>query len=556
MSVFKQLIKKKKLPTLLLASSMFFTGASGIIVQNILIMSASNILGNTIAQVAITVAIMLGFMGIGGTYQKYIKTKLLEKFALIEITLAIMTGFAPIALYATYAVMPEHFELIQYFWIAAIGFMMGLEIPIISRLNEEFQPDLKDNLASVITMDYIGSMIGGGVWVWLFLGKVDLSSSAFITASMNLTVAVITFFYFSKREQQSVIKMCGVLTVTIGAIIFGYTNADKWEVSLQQKLYDDPIVFHERTRYQDLTVTKDKKVEDYRLYINGNLQFSTTDEKVYHEFLVHPVMEVAKRKKNVLVLGGGDGMAVRELLKYDEVESITLVDLDKEMIDIFTNDPIMSKLNSGSFKDARVTTNTPDVSSTLQRAVFLKDDKNKPVRDGYVDVFIIDAFSFVQTPKDKLFDVVIIDFPDPSMSELSKLYSKEFYIHLHNVLSPDAVMSIQSTSPFHAKESFLCIGRTFESAGYKAIPYHHNVPSFGDWGWYLVWPGKETKSEMHNNFCGIQKFNVPLSYLTTELLASSVHFGKGYLESKHDGINTLMNPVLLTYYLNDSWKIE
>jgi spermidine synthase len=556
MNIFGQLIKKKNMPTFLLASSMFFTGASGLIVQNILIMSASNILGNTIAQVAITVAIMLGFMGIGGTYQKYIKTNLLAKFATIEVILAIMTGFAPIALYATYAVMPEHFELIQYVWIASIGFLMGLEIPIISRLNEEFQPDLKDNLASVITMDYIGSMVGGGIWVWLFLGKVDLSSSAFITASMNLFVAVITFFYFSKRKNKSVIKMSMAIMVAVGAMVFGYTHADSWEKSLQQKLYEDPIVFHKRTKYQDLTATKDKKIDDYRLYINGNLQFSTTDEKIYHEFLIHPVMEVSKSKKNILVLGGGDGMAVRELLKYDEVESITLVDLDKEMIDIFTNDPIMSKLNGGSFKDARVTTSSPTSIKAGKRAIILTDDNNKKIKDGYVDVFIVDAFSFVQKSKDKLYDVVIIDFPDPSMSELSKLYSKEFYIHLHNVLSPDAVMTVQSTSPFHAKESFLCVGRTFESAGYKTIPFHHNVPSFGDWGWYLVWPGCVEEKEMKEKFTSIEKFNVPLSYITPELVTASVFFGKGYLDAEKDGVNTLMNPVLLTYYLNDSWKIE
>ena len=535
---------------------MFFTGASGIIVQNILIMSASNILGNTIAQVAITVAIMLGFMGIGGTCQKYIKNNLLEKFAVIEITLAIMTGFAPIALYATYAVMPEHFELIQYALIASIGFLMGLEIPIISRLNEEYQPNLKDNLASVITMDYIGSMIGGGIWVWFFLGKVDLSSSAFITASMNLLVAIVTFFYFSKKESRNVLKITAVLGITITAMSVGFFNADTWEANLQQKLYDDPIVFHKRTKYQDLTVTHDKKLNDYRLYINGNLQFSTTDEKIYHEFLIHPVMELAPRKKNVLVLGGGDGMAVRELLKYDEVESVTLVDLDKEMIDIFKNDPVLKKLNGGSFSDARVSTLSPKLDNQGQRAVIFTDDQDRKIRDGYVDVYIVDAFSFVQKLSDKLYDVVIIDFPDPSMSELSKLYSKEFYIHLRKVLHPDALISIQSTSPFHAKESFLCIGRTFEAAGYNTLPYHHNVPSFGDWGWHLVWAGDISKKEMGDKFMNIDKFDVPLSYITPELVGSSVHFGKKYLDAKKHGVNTLMNPVLLTYYLNDSWKIE
>src|SRR6266403_1515753 len=190
-------MRKLTLPTLLLGISMFFTGASCFVVQNILSITASSILGNTFVQYGVTISLMLGAMGIGGTLQRYISSEnILAKYLFIEIFLILLTGFAPIGLYAAYALMPEHFILVQYLWIILVGLFIGFEIPIISRINETYQPNIKDNLASIMTMDYVGSMIGGLIWTFLFLGEIEIVTGAFLTAGINLIVSFSVYFYF------------------------------------------------------------------------------------------------------------------------------------------------------------------------------------------------------------------------------------------------------------------------------------------------------------------------------------------------------------------------
>jgi spermidine synthase len=555
-------------PTILLALSMFFTGASGFIIQNILSVTASSILGNTFVQFGITTSLMLGSMGIGGTLQKYIKNNLLERFVLVEMVLVLLTGFAPIGLYYTYAVMPEHFLLVQYTWITLVGLLIGFEIPLISRINEKYQPELSKNMASIVTTDYIGSMVGGLIWTFLFLGKIDISTSAFITAFLNMGVALLTYTYFVGINKQKLNKwMVGFIIVVCGAISIAPFYVTQWRVDLQQRLYTKPIVINKTTKYQNLVLTHDKAVDDYRLFINGNLQFSSLDEKIYHENLVHPIMTLKKAHSNVLVLGGGDGMAVRELLRYKDVKQITLVDLDKGMIDLFKENPILTTLNDSSFYNTKVHTmigGTKDVG--LSKSVYKYGSKydtstnefiNTSKKIAEVDIYTVDAYNFIKKRTDIKYDVVIIDFPDPSIIELNKLYTKEFYIHLMGVLKEDAMIAIQSTSPYHAREAYLCVGRTMESVGLNILPYHDNVPTFGDWGWYLAWRGDKPKDEVIKEINQIDKFDVDgLAYLTPNIIRSNLNFGKGMLESKNTDVNTLMHPVLIDYYVNSGWKIE
>ena len=546
------MLKKINLPTILLGISMFFTGASCFVVQNILSITASSILGNTFVQYGVTISLMLGAMGIGGTLQKYISgDNLLMKYLLLEMCLVMLTGFAPIGLYAAYTVMPEHFQLVQYLWISLVGLFIGFEIPIISRINETYQPNIKDNLASIITMDYVGSMVGGLLWTFLFLGEVELGKGAFITAGLNLVVSFGVYWYFVNKESKTLFDKVSLFAViTVALLVIGYSNSKKWEVDLQQKLYDDKIIFSKITKYQILTMTQDEN-EDYRLYINGNLQFSSLDEKIYHEHLVHPVLNAASIKDNVLILGGGDGMALREVLKYKEVRSVELVDLDPEMIKI-SSEGVIAKLNEGSFKDARVNTTSPKMKKHGLRNIYYEDEVDSVrVKLGRVSIYNIDAFNFVKDCG-KRYNVIIIDFPDPSHVEINKLYTKEFFITLRKVMVPGASIVIQSTSPYHAKEAYLCIERTMKSAGFETLCYHANVPSFGDWGW-IVGSNDKTVFECIKS---TKTYNVETSYIDHNVIQASLVFSKGMLTTKETEVNTLLNPVLLRYYNKESWKVE
>ena len=180
---------------------------------------------------------------------------------------------------------------------------------------------------------------------------------------------------------------------------------------LENSMYDDRVVFSKQTPYQKLIITKNK--EDVRLFIDGNVQFSTIDEYRYHEPLIHIPMNLVNHRENVLILGGGDGLAAREILKYSDVKNITVVDLDKEMTDLAVKNKVMAELNEGSFTNPKV------------------------------KILNEDAFKFLENARE-YFDVIIIDLPDPNNSALARLYSKEFYKVVKQKLARDGVVVTQA----------------------------------------------------------------------------------------------------------------
>jgi spermidine synthase len=538
-------MNKIKISSILLGASMFFTGASGIIIQNILSVTSSSILGNTFVQFAVTISIMMGSMGIGSYLQKYLNGKLLRYFVLTEIFLFFITVISPLFLYSVYVYAPSHFSFFQYLITFSVGTLIGLEIPLISRINQKYQPDLKRNIGNIFLFDYIGSMIGGLMWAYLIIGRMDLTDAAFLTGSLNLLVALITIMYFENTSKGLYRKLSPFLICLLVIPLFSYK--DIIHRSSSQRLYEEPIIFQKTTKYQNLVVTHDSEINDYRLFINGNLQFSSLDEKIYHEFLVDIPMRTAKERKNVLILGGGDGLALREVLEYEDVESVTLVDLDPEMISLFKNNELLSSLNGNSFKNSKVLTKEiPKTDTELKRRI-LKDNH----KISEVTVYTIDAFNFIRDT-DKLFDIIIIDFPDPNHVELSKLYSLEFYKHMANILTDEGVFSIQSTSPYHAKEAFWCIGRTLMSCDYLVIPYHYNIPSFGDWGWFV---GTKNLMDIEDRLKRAN-FNAKTSFISNDIVSASLSFGKPLYHTENYEINTLLNPVLLHLYVEKSWKVE
>jgi spermidine synthase len=277
--------------------------------------------------------------------------------------------------------------------------------------------------------------------------------------------------------------------------------------------------------------------------------------------MVHPVMSIVPwEKKKVLILGGGDGLALREVLKYKDLESITLVELDPAMVRLFRDNPVLGKLNGHSFSDPRVRIlKTDAVTPGPVTPVYMETDeidkKGVPAleKTSQVSVMIIDADRYIETIKEK-FDIVIIDFPDPGSVELAKLYSQEFYLKLKRILSENGMFVLQATSPYHAKEAFLGINRTIRAAGFNTLPYRNNVPSFGDWGWILAWKNHIPERVIRKKISSME-FTVKTEYLTvTQAQTFFDNWGKHDLESTDDCINTLMNPMLLWAYLDECWK--
>lgn len=557
---------KSQIFIFLLCLSMLSTGACGLINEYVLATVSTFILGNSHKQWSIVIGIMMFMMGIAAMVQNFIKDKnLIEKFIFVEILMALFCSTAPLGVYAAHALMTDHFTLILYCYISIIGFLIGFEIPLIIRINKNYAETLRTNLAYILTMDYVGGFIGMIVWVNWLMVSFPLTEVSFILAGFNFFVAILTYSFFLKEKvvnkKMTYLILAGI-AITLYILAYGYLNNRNLNIQLEQKMYDDPIVFTKTTEYQHLVMTHYPTTDDYRLYINGNTQFSSLDEAIYHEQLIHPAMALVPDHAKVLILGGGDGLALREVKKYADVKKITLVDLDPEMTKFAATNTIMTKLNNNAFDDVRVKIVEHNaVSSEGTRPIWMETDKldNKgneiTEKVTTVNILNLDADKFIGSISES-YNVIFIDFPDPNSIELAKLYSKEFFLKLKHRLAENGMMVMQSTSPYHAKETYLAIQRTMNAAGLKTIPFHDNVPSFGDWGWFLIWKSKKSKEQVLSQIDSIEKFLVETRYLKPEAFRSALSFGKGWLTPKFKEINTLMNPVILTYYLNESWKSE
>ncbi|MFK5892017.1 MAG: polyamine aminopropyltransferase [Pseudomonadota bacterium] len=544
----------------LLGFCMFSTGASGLVNEYILATMSTYILGNSIEQFSIIIASMMLMMGLSGWVQQSISdTKLISSFINIEVLMAILGSFAPIAIYTAFGLLHDHFLIVHYFFILSIGFLIGFEIPIVMRIINSYAVDIKHNLKVVYAMDYIGAFVGAIIWVKYLLHNYPLTEISFIVSGFNFLIASLTIIYFFKKKLITHLSILLILAVTALLLIYGYQQNRDWNIYLEQKFYDDPIVESLTSKYQHLVLTENKKLADIRLYINGNTQFSSLDEVRYHELLVHPAMNLAKKIDNVLILGGGDGLALREVLKFKQVKQVTLVDLDPQMVQLASTNTHLIKLNQSAFADARVHTLVSDALTDIDvKSIYLSTQETDSVAEwaAQVDVYHIDADRFISQLHPQKWDVVIIDFPDPSSIELTKLYSREFYRKLKQIVNDDVVIAVQSTSPYHAKEAFITILNTIKSAGFKVLPYHQNVPSFGDWGYHLAWMNGVSVIEMKKQIKDISFFKTDSQYITAEVLNAALVFGKNELQSDHQCINTLMQPCLLNLYQNYSWLLD
>ena len=223
------------------------------------------------------------------------------------------------------------------------------------------------------------------------------------------------------------------------------------------------------------------------------------------------------------------------------------------MVKFASTNKLMTGLNKGSFSNAKVYAHSVVQEYEGVDAVYEDYDNGKPAEFvAQINVLNIDADRFLSGIHNYTWDVIIIDFPDPSSVELAKLYSREFYKKLQHLMTPHTVIAIQSTSPYHAKESYLAIKRTIEAAGLHTIPYHENIPSFGDWGYLLAY----TDSTVPHKLKNITQLHVPTTFVTPDVIQASLVFGKDELISNNTCINSLMFPCLVDIYTNYSWLIE
>ena len=489
--------------------SVFVVASCGLAYELIMAALASYLLGDSILQFSSIIGLYLFAMGIGAHLTKYIKDEdTLRRFIEIELLVGVIGGISALALFVAFGLAAAPFRTLLYALVLVVGTVVGMEIPLVMRVLNREEADFKELVSKVLTFDYLGALAVSLLFPLVLAPRLGMARSALLYGILNAAVAQLTARIFKGRlKNYRGLQIRGWTVLMLLLLAFAYANRITFRA--EQSYFGDPVVFESHSPYQRLVVTQWKN--DTRLYINGNLQFSSRDEARYHEALVLPAMQMAKKAENVLILGGGDGLAAREVLKYPQVKQLTLVDLDPEMTKTFRTSAKLSSLNQGS----------------------LSHPKTKVVND--------DAAKWLEENEGR-FDVIIIDLPDPSNFSLGKLYSVPMYRLVARRLAPQGKIVVQSTSPYFAPNAYWSVVATLEAAGLHTAPYHVYVPSFGEWGFVLA--GRE------NRFPVPAAFSVPTRYLNGKTAAEMFDFPPDMARRPVEA-NYLNNQMLVNYFERD-----
>jgi len=481
--------------------------ACGLIYELLAGTVASYVLGDSVTQFSLIIGLYLSALGVGAWLSRFLDRDLAARFIDVELAVALIGGLSAPMLFLGFSRL-EWFRLFLFLVVFAIGILVGLELPILMRILKEHL-DFKELVSRVLSFDYIGSLFAAVLFPMFLVPRLGLVRTSIVFGLLNAAVGLYgTWLLRPLLRGVKVLRIRAVFVLLVLLVLL--LKADVLTTLAEDELYADDIVYTTSSPYQRILITNN--AAGFQLFLNGNLQFSSADEYRYHEALVHPAMSAAAKPTRVLILGGGDGLALREVLKYPSVAHVTLVDLDPKMTGLSNQFAPLARLNANAFRDPRVRVINEDAMIWIER-----------VRET--------------------FDVAIVDFPDPSSFSLGKLYSTRFYRLLRTRIAPDGAVSVQSTSPLYARRSYWCVVRTMEAAGWNVRPYHTTVPSFGVWGFALASP---------RPFDPPSRVTVPAKFLDASTLAGMFVFPRDMVPVPVE-INRLDNQMLVRYY-EDEWR--
>lgn len=486
--------------------SVFIISTCGLVYELTAGALASYLLGDSVTQFSIIIGVYLSAMGLGSYLSRYVVKNVISVFIEVEMLIGLVGGCSAALLFTLFEVS-AYFQSVLYLLISVTGVLVGLEIPLIMRvLKNRFE--FKEMVSKVFTFDYIGALFASLLFPLILVPYLGLIRSSFMFGIINVLVAL-----WALRIFRNEVRWVKGLAETAFFLLVILSAGFAWSGSIlhftETLGYKGDIIYAKNTHYQRMVLVRDG--DSLELFLNGNLQFNSRDEYRYHEALVHPGLASIKDPKEVLILGGGDGLALREILKYDTVQAVTLVDLDPDMTNLFKTHKTLVGLNQGSL-------NSPKVK-------------------------IINADGFVWLKENhRTFDFIVVDFPDPSSFSLGKLYTNTFYRFLSKALNKDGVIVIQSTSPFVARKAFWCVVNTLRSVGLETTPYHVYLPSFGEWGYVIA---------SKRPFVMPERFMPGLRFITPETARAMTGFPPD-MEQVDTEVNRLNNQVLVRYF-EEEW---
>jgi spermidine synthase len=505
-------------PLVLLYLNVLVIATCGLVYELLAGTLASYLLGDSVTQFSLVIGLYLSAMGAGAWLSRSVADRGLARcFIEIELAVALVGGLSAPLLFMAFSHV-EMFGVVLYGFVFAIGLLVGLELPLLMRILKDHL-DFDDLVSRVLMFDYIGALFASLMFPIFLVPRLGLVRTSLLCGLLNALVGL--WGSFLLRPLLKRVGLTGIRCragVVIALLAIAIAKADILTTLAEENVLGHPVVHAETTAYQRLVLTKSP--QGFQLHLNGHLQFNSADEYRYHEALVHPALSSLRSPRRVLVLGGGDGLALREILRYPSIEAVTLVDLDPGMTSLADRFPPLAELSGSSMKDARVT------------------------------IVNEDAFVWIGRASDARFDAIIVDFPDPGTFAIGKLYTTRFYRLLKERLSENALIGVQCTSPLVAPKSFWCIVSTLEAAGYRAMPYHASVPTFGEWGFVLAGTGT-----MPERFSLSPTLAGKLRFLNEDVLNSLFEIPPDLVRVKTE-INQLNNQALVHYYDQEwgAWK--
>lgn len=497
-------------PLFLLYLNVLVIATCGLIYELLAGTLASYLLGDSVTQFSLIIGVYLSALGVGAWLSRYVIEKLARTFIEIELALALIGGASAPVLFVAFAWI-DWFRPLLFGLVFVIGVLVGLELPLLMRILKEHL-DFSDLVSRVLTFDYIGALLASLMFPILLVPYLGLVRTSLLFGILNALVGLWgTYLLRPILSPKGLGALRGRAFLAIGILVVGMIKADSLTRWAEENTLAGPIVHAVSSPFQRIVVTQNDR--GFQLHLNGHLQFNSIDEYRYHESLVHPVLSLMPGAKHVLVLGGGDGLAVREILKYPDVQAITLVDIDPAMTQLASSLKPLRDLNGASLLDSRV------------------------------EVINRDAFVWI-SENQETFDAVVIDFPDPGNYGIGKLYTSRFFTMLSQRMTSDAVLSIQCTSPLVAPQSYWCIIRTMESVGFRILPYRVSVPTFGVWGFALARPGGAAIQPPAKVLVDDLKF------LTTPVMNDLFELPADIRRVDGD-INRLNSQALVRYYQNE-----
>lgn len=496
---------------LVLLTIVLVIATAGLVYELCMAAVASYVLGDSVRQFSIVIGLYLSALGLGAYLSRYIVQRLELTFVDVELSAALLGGFSAPALLLAYD-HTSYFHALLYLTVLLVGTLVGLELPLLMRILRQ-QLEFKDLIAKALTFDYAGALLGSLGFSLLLVPKLGLLKSSLVCGLLNAGVGLVSTWVLAAPGRQGAAWRAARLRAVIVLVLLGLglVQSGALVARTEARLFGGRVLVAEHSEYQRiLLVERSGAIE---LYLNGNLQFSSRDEHRYHEALVHPAMLAAASRARILIGGGGDGLAVREVLKWPEVTEVTLVDLDARITELAQRQPDLVRQN--------------------RRALF--DPRVRVVND--------DAMRWFAGATDA-FDVVILDFPDPTNYSLGKLYSTRFFASARRLLAPGGALVVQSTSPLFAPAAFWCVEHTLRQSGFFVRPYHVFVPSFGEWGFLLA------KREDFQPPGAVPALD--LRYLDGAALRAAFAFPAD-MQRRPTEPNRLDNQALVNYYVSE-WE--